>query len=155
MDVVAIIVAPPFNKEAPADACAFPVCFINGNLELPAPHVISRAAGPAAEAPNGLIVFESSITSTMLTMFWSSILTIVLLFVMTRGRSMLPGKAQNAIEHVWELIEGFGMSLGGPAAQALHPAVRGLLPVHPVQQLERPASRRSARSRSSAPQRAT
>ena len=38
--------------------------------------------------------------------------------ILTRGRAMLPGKAQNAIEHVWELIEGFAMSLGGPAGQA-------------------------------------
>jgi F-type H+-transporting ATPase subunit a len=30
---------------------------------------------------------------------------------------MVPGKAQNAMEHVWELVEGFGMSLGGPAAK--------------------------------------
>ncbi len=41
LDVVAFLVAPPFPKGGEAgDACAYPVCFINGTLEFPPPHVV-------------------------------------------------------------------------------------------------------------------
>ena len=40
-NIVALILFPPFPKGgAPGDACAYPVCFINGTLEFPAPHVV-------------------------------------------------------------------------------------------------------------------
>jgi F-type H+-transporting ATPase subunit a len=115
VDALAFIVAPPYDAANPGGQCVFPVCFINGNLELPAPHVVWRAA--AGPAPADLITFDVSISSTMVTMWIVSGLVIGLLFVLTRGRDMLPGKAQNAIEYVYELIEGFGMSLGGPEAK--------------------------------------
>jgi F-type H+-transporting ATPase subunit a len=118
IDVAALFLAPPYDPQAQAGAaCAFPVCFINGNLELPAPHVVWRAAGPASSAPIDLITFDVSITSTILTMWIVSVLVIALLVFMTRGKSMVPGNVQNAMEYVWEAIEGFGMSLGGPEAK--------------------------------------
>jgi F-type H+-transporting ATPase subunit a len=125
IDILAFFVAPPHAKEDPAAECAFPACYINGNLEFPAPIVLWRPGGTVAEAPNGLIVFDVSVTSTILTMWIVSVLVIVLLVAMSRGRQMIPGKAQNAIEHVWELIEGFGMSLGGPAAKPYIPLFAG------------------------------
>ncbi len=121
VDVLAFMFFPPQAKEDPAAACAFPACYIDGNLELPAPVVLARLNGPADEAPTGLIVFDISISSTILTMWIVTALVIVLLFVLTRGRAMLPGRAQNAIEYVYELIEGFGMSIGGPAAKPYIP----------------------------------
>ncbi len=112
IDVAAMFIAPPYDPQN--EACAYPVCFINGNLELPAPHVIwSLNETPAS----GLIAFDVSLTSTILTMFLVTVFTIVLLVLLTRGKAMVPGKAQNFIEWVWESIEGFGMSLGGPAAK--------------------------------------
>ena len=40
-NIAAFIVVPPFPREgAPGDACAFPVCFIDGTLEFPAPHTV-------------------------------------------------------------------------------------------------------------------
>ena len=116
-DVLAFLWWPPFDKTNPSGDCAFPVCYINGNLELPAPAVLWRADGPVADAPTSLITWDVSITNTILTMWIVSVIVIVLLFLMTRGRSMVPGKAQNAMEYVWEMIEGFGMSLGGPEAK--------------------------------------
>jgi F-type H+-transporting ATPase subunit a len=116
-DVIAFLVVPPFDKSNPGGGCEFPVCFINGNLELPAPAVVWRAAGPVADAPTSLITFDVSITSTIVTMWIVSVLVILLLFFMTRGKAMVPGKVQNAMEYVWEMIEGFGMSLGGPEAR--------------------------------------
>jgi F-type H+-transporting ATPase subunit a len=124
IDAVAFFVAPPFDKEAPTAACAFPVCFINGNLELPAAHAVWRL-NPDTDISKQLVVFDISISSTIITMWIVSILVILLLTLMTRGRSMIPGKAQNAIEHVFELIEDFGMSLGGPAAKPFIPLFAG------------------------------
>jgi F-type H+-transporting ATPase subunit a len=123
VDVVAFIVAPPFDPQGTNGACAFPVCFINGNLEFPAPHAVWRLAN--TDISQQIAVFDISISSTILTMWIVSALTIVLLFFMTRGRAMIPGKVQNAMEYVWETIEGFGMSLGGPAAKPYIPLFAG------------------------------
>ena len=118
IDVLAFLLAPPFDPTAASGAaCSYPVCYINGNLELPAPHVVWRAAGDPSTAPMGLVTFDVSITSTIVTMWIVSVIVILLLFLMTRGKEMVPGKAQNAMEYVWEQIEGFGMSLGGAEAK--------------------------------------
>ena len=125
-DIVAFVVAPPFDPSAGSGAaCSYPVCYINGNLELPAPHVVWRAAGDASTAPLDLVTFDVSITSTIITMWIVSVIVILLLFLMTRGREMVPGKVQNAMEYVWEQIEGFGMSLGGPEAKPYIPIFAG------------------------------
>ncbi len=116
-DVLAFLWAPPFDKSDPTAGCSYPVCYINGNLELPAPAVLWRANGPVADQPMGVVTVDVSITNTIVTMWIVSVLVILLLFAMTRGRAMVPGKAQNAMEYVWEQIEGFGMSLGGPEAR--------------------------------------
>ena len=38
---------------------------------------------------------------------------------------MIPGRGQNAIEYVWELLEGFATSLGGPGARPYIPLFAG------------------------------
>ena len=40
IDAVAMMFAPPYDPRTADGECAYPVCFINGNLELPAPHVV-------------------------------------------------------------------------------------------------------------------
>ena len=119
VDVLAFLLFPPFNKEpAPGEdpsVCAFPVCYINGNLELPAPHVVWRAGDGAA--PTSLITFDVSITNTIVTMWIVSLVVLGVLLLLGRGRELLPGRAQNAVEHVYELIQDFGVSLGGPEAR--------------------------------------
>ena len=53
LDVLAYLAVPPAEKgEASGTTCAYPVCFINGNLELPAPHVIVDL-DPANPTPTG------------------------------------------------------------------------------------------------------
>jgi len=116
-DVFAFLWAPPFNKTDPSGTCTYPVCYINGNLEVPAPEVLWRLNGPVAEQPMGLITVDVSLTNTIVTMWVVSVVVILLLVAMTRGRAMVPGKVQNAMEYVWEQIEGFGMSIGGPEAR--------------------------------------
>jgi F-type H+-transporting ATPase subunit a len=125
IDVAAFVVAPPLNKEDPAQACAFPVCFIEGNLELPAPHIVWRPGGDISAAPVDLITFDVSLTSTIVTMWIVSILAILLLVAVSGGRKLVPGRAQNAMEAVYELLEGFATSLGGPGAKPFIPLFAG------------------------------
>ena len=124
VDVFAFLLFPPFDKEEPESlTCEFPVCFINGNLELPAPHVV-WTAGDAAPSTD-LLTFQVSLSSSLVTMFIVTALVILLLWALSRGRQLLPGRAQNAIEYVYEALEGFGTSLGGPASKPYIPLFAG------------------------------
>ncbi len=117
-NIVAFIIAPPFDPLHPDDACSYPVCFINGTLEFPAPHVVWP---PGAHAPTELVTWDLSVSSSMFTMFIISAIIIVVLIALTRGLKQLPGRGQNAIEAVYEGLENFGMSLGGAAAKPYIP----------------------------------
>lgn len=120
VDAIAFMVVPPFDKADPEGECSFPVCFINGNLELPAPHIV---AGPSMTS---MIDFQPSLTSSLLTLFIITPLLLLLLFVLTRRRDMVPGRVQNAVEALYEGLEGFATSLGGPAARPYVPLFVGL-----------------------------
>jgi F-type H+-transporting ATPase subunit a len=118
IDVIAFFVAPPFPKGgAPGDACAFPVCFINGNLEFPPPHVVWDL-DPANPMPSGSLVltFHPSITSSLLTMWIVEIVLLVVGFVATRRPKPVPGRLQNFVEWAYESLDGFARSTGGPEA---------------------------------------
>jgi F-type H+-transporting ATPase subunit a len=138
LTLAAFIFFPPFDKEHPDEACAYPVCFINGTLELVAPRVLwppheeEHAETPvegetpaegegAATEPPPLITWDISITNTILTMWIISVLMIVGLLLLTRKRDMIPGRAQNAIEALYDGLQGFGLSLGGPRAKPYIP----------------------------------
>ena len=131
LTLAAFIVAPPFDKEHPEEPCPYPVCFINGTLELVAPHVLwpphdeEHAAEGEAEhgeaEPPPLITWDVSITNTILTMWIISVLMVVTLLLLTRKRDMIPGRAQNAIEALYDGLQGFGLSLGGPRAKPYIP----------------------------------
>jgi F-type H+-transporting ATPase subunit a len=117
-NIVAFILVPPFPREGqPGDACDFPVCFINGTLEFPAPHTI---IGPHAPADQ-LVTFTPSISSSILTMWIVMAIVLVVVILMTRGRKLLPGRAQNAFEFVYEFMGDFGVSIAGPAARPYVP----------------------------------
>jgi F-type H+-transporting ATPase subunit a len=123
VDVFAFLLFPPFEKESGSLTCEFPVCYINGNLELPAPHVV-WVNGNATPDP-GIVTFQVSLTSTLVTMFVITVIVIALLWLLSRGRAVTPGRGQNAIEYVYELLEGFGTSLGGPASKPYIPLFAG------------------------------
>jgi F-type H+-transporting ATPase subunit a len=118
-NLAALIISPPFPKEGqPGESCAYPICFIEGTLELPAPHVV----WPADYHGSGdLVTWEVTISNTILTMWILSILIIVTLIALTRKRDMVPGAAQNAIEALYDGLQGFAMSLGGPKAKTYVP----------------------------------
>jgi len=120
-NIIALIFVPPFPKEgAPGDACAFPVCYIEGTLEFPAPHVVWAPDG-AAHPPAGLIVFYPSISSTILTMWIVMAIVVLGSFLMVRGSKLIPGRAQNVFEWFYEFLSDFGLGIAGPAAKPYIP----------------------------------
>ena len=127
IDVVAILLFPPFEKEpaegADPSVCAFPVCYINGNLEFPAPHPVWILDD--APQSTDLITFQVSLSSSLITMFIITIVVIVLLWALSRKHELRPGRGQNAIEYVYEMLESFGTSLGGPASKPYIPLFAG------------------------------
>ena len=118
-NLLAFIFFPPFDKADPASGeCAYPICFIEGTLELPAPHVVWPAGH---HAPADLVTWDVSISNTILTMWIISAILIVTLIALTRKRDMIPGSAQNAIEALYDGLQGFAVSLGGPKAKTYIP----------------------------------
>ncbi len=118
LDAIAFVVAPPFPKGgAPGDACAFPVCFINGNLEFPPPHVVWDL-DPSNPMPSGslVITFHPSITSTLVTMWIVVLVLLVVGIAATRRPRPVPGRLQNFVEWAYESLDGFARSTGGPQA---------------------------------------
>ena len=120
IDVLAFIAFPPYDPiegTGPTE-CVYPVCFINGNLELPAPHAIWPADH---EAPAGLIVWDISISSTIFTMWVVAVFVVAAFWYLGRGKKMVPDGKQNVVEWAYETVESFGMSLGGIAAKPYIP----------------------------------
>jgi F-type H+-transporting ATPase subunit a len=122
IDVLAFAFVPPFHPEQPGEPCAYPVCFIEGTLEFPAPHVVADLGPGLPEATGGLsITVYPSISSTILTLWLVSAALLVAIFLITRGRSLVPGRLQNVAEWAYEMMENFGMSIAGRAAQPYIP----------------------------------
>jgi F-type H+-transporting ATPase subunit a len=112
LDILAYFVVPPFEPADPTAACQFPVCFINGNFEFPAPATVF---GTAPE--NGqILTFAVGISSTLLTMWIVGGLLLVAAGLLGRLRQEVPGRVQNASEWAFESIQNFGLSLGGDVA---------------------------------------
>jgi F-type H+-transporting ATPase subunit a len=122
-DVVAFLAFPPFDKGGqPGDACPYPVCFINGTLEFPPPHVIATLDGSPAVADGGLVIStQPSLTNTMLTMLLITALLLILMLIFTRGRAAVPGRVQNFVEWGVESLDNFASGMGGPGARPYIP----------------------------------
>ncbi len=121
LDVLAFFVAPPFDPSpatgTSASDCAFPVCFINGNLELPPPKTVIDfdAANPVVDG--GLVLtFHPSITNTLLTMWIVEALLLALGFVATRRMRDVPSRLQNFVEWGYESLDSFARNTGGAEA---------------------------------------
>jgi F-type H+-transporting ATPase subunit a len=126
IDAVAFVLFPPFDPthDDPSPAnCAFPVCFINGTLELPAPHIVWPP--DRHELLPGILVWDVTISSSLLTMWIVAAVVLVVFFVLTRGRQLVPRGRQNFAEWVYETVANFGESLGGPAARPYIPLFIG------------------------------
>ncbi len=115
LDVVAFLFFYPANPDNPAEPCAFPVCFIHGTLEFPAPEVL---VGPQPPSGGLVITFQPSITNTMFTMWIVSVGLLVAIWLMSRGGAGVPGRLQNIGEWTYESLTNFGTSIAGaPAAR--------------------------------------
>lgn len=128
LTLAAFIVAPPFDKAHPEDPCTYPVCYIEGTLKLVAPQPLWPESAVdrykleyETGEPPPLLMWEVSVTNTILTMWIVSLLTVVALILLTRNRTMIPGRGQNAIEALYDGLQGFALSLGGPAARKYVP----------------------------------
>ena len=66
-----------------------------------------------------------SLSSTLVTMFIITVVVIVLLWALSRKHELKPGRGQNAIEYVYEMLENFGTSLGGPRSKPYIPLFAG------------------------------
>lgn len=120
-NIAAFIFFPPFPKGEPGGECPYPVCYIEGTLEFPNPHVVLDLSPETAPEGLPLVQFHPSITASILTMWIISILLIITLVLLTRKRDMVPGGAQNAIEALYDGLAGFATSLGGPGARKYVP----------------------------------
>lgn len=117
VNVVAYILVPPFDKEHPEAACAFPACFINGTLEFPAPRTI---VGPHAPA-DALLTFTPSISNTIITQWLVMAIVLVGSILLIRGSQLIPHRGQNLFEWFYEFLSDFGTGLAGAAAKPYIP----------------------------------
>ena len=121
-NILAVIFVPPYPKDgAPGDACAFPVCYIEGTLEFPAPHVVWAPEGSEAPPASALIVFYPSISSTILTMWIVMAVVLIGSYLMVRGSKLIPGRGQNVFEWFYEFLSDFGLGIAGPTARPYIP----------------------------------
>jgi len=118
IDIIAVLVLPPFPKGEPGAPCDYPVCFINGNLEFPPPHVVIDL-DPSNPMPTGqlVITFHPSITSSIITMWIVMALLLIVALLAVRKMREIPQGLQNLFEWAYELLDGFGMSIGGAEAR--------------------------------------
>jgi F-type H+-transporting ATPase subunit a len=153
IDAVALIVAPPPNKDNPGEPCAFPACFITGALEFPAPHTVIDFDPANAPAADALVTFHPSISNTLLTMWIVMAIVIVGATLMVRGATLIPGRAQNFFEWFYEFLGDFGIGIAGEAGRPYLPIFLGAFllivfdnwiglvpPVGKIEQLRAPSS---------------
>jgi F-type H+-transporting ATPase subunit a len=117
LNIGAFILFPPFDPSAPSGPCAYPVCFINGNLEFPPPTVVWKA-DPSTSLPSGSLSvgFDVSITNTLVTMWIVEALILLVAILATRRMKDIPHGIQNLVEWAFEMLRDFAISNGGAAA---------------------------------------
>ena len=122
IDALAVLLLPPFPRGEPGESCSYPVCFIEGNLEFPPPHVIWDL-DPGNPLPSGQLVvgFHPSITSTIFTMWIVMAVLLVVAILATRQRREVPRGIQNLTEFAYESLYNFGTSIGGREAARFIP----------------------------------
>jgi F-type H+-transporting ATPase subunit a len=125
VDVLAFMFVPPPNKENPGEPCAFPVCFITGSLEFPAPHTVFDFAPESAAEATGLVTFHPAISNTLFTMWIVMLLVVVGAALMVRGAKLIPGRAQNFFEWFYEFLGNFGIGIAGEAGRPYLPIFLG------------------------------
>jgi F-type H+-transporting ATPase subunit a len=124
IDVLAVIVVPPFDKGDPDAPCEYPVCFIDGNLHLPAPNVVWTPDG--GHGSSGMLIADVSLTDSLVTMIILTVLLLVTLVLLTRRRAAIPGRVQNLVEWAYEALDAFALGMGGARARRYVPLFASL-----------------------------
>jgi F-type H+-transporting ATPase subunit a len=129
LQAAALFIAPPYACEPgqapceaahdPAQQFAFPQDAILANFELPAPHAVYDFT-PETH-PTGIVTWDESIPASVFTGWIVMAIIIALAFLLSRGISVIPRRAQNALEYVYEGLANFATSLGGPGARRYVP----------------------------------
>ena len=110
VDVLALLLVPPYPKEHPGEPVQNISDLILANLELPAPEVVFPADH---ESPPGIVFFDVSISNTIITT-WLVIAVILVIAVFARlTMRRIPGRFQNFVEWAWESLENWAHGLGG------------------------------------------
>ena len=110
LDVLALVLVPPYPKGAPGQPVQGISDLILANLELPAPEVVLPAGH---HSPPGIVFFDVSISNTIITTW---LVIAVVLFIAVIARLMmrwLPGGFQNFVEWAYEGLESWAVGLGG------------------------------------------
>ena len=116
LDIFAFVAFPQVSKEEGVTECAFPACFIQNSLEFPEPHPVIDFAPDSPVDPAALVVVHPSISNTILTMWLVMALVLLGAIAMATNPKLIPGRAQNAFETVYEFLRDFGIGIAGPAA---------------------------------------
>jgi F-type H+-transporting ATPase subunit a len=116
LDIFAFVAFPQVSKEEGVTECAFPACFIQNSLEFPAPHPVIDFAPGSPVDPAALVVVHPSISNTILTMWLVMALVLLGAIAMATNPKLIPGRAQNAFETVYEFLRDFGIGIAGPTA---------------------------------------
>ena len=122
IDVLAFIFVPPFPLGKPGEPITGIGDLIMANLEFPAPHIVweqhPAPAGEHHELPLIATGFDNiSFTNTHLTMVIVMAVLLIVFFIAGRMLKPVPGRLQNAVEFIWESLENWAVSLGGPDAR--------------------------------------
>jgi F-type H+-transporting ATPase subunit a len=114
-DIAAFVLVPPFPHGEPGKPISGIGDLIQANLEFPQPHVVFPEEKASVKLP--LISFDVSITNSLLTMWIVMGVLLAVFFVAGRMLREVPGRLQNGVEFIWESLENWAISLGGPDAR--------------------------------------
>ena len=125
LDVLAFVFIPPYPAGSPGHGISGIADLINANIELPAPHVVWDFAPDSPPPPGAIVFFHPSISNTILSSWLLIAVILLVLFMATRNLAGVPGRTQNVVEFIYEALENFALSLGGPAARPYVPIFAG------------------------------
>lgn len=121
LDVAAFVLVPPFPKGQPGQPVTGIADLINANLEFPQPEIVWPVEldehGEIIHHTLPLIGADISIPNTIFTMWIVMALLLIVFVVAGRMLRDVPGRLQNAVEFIWESLENWAVSLGGPDAR--------------------------------------
>lgn len=119
VNLAALFLLAPVDKDHPEADCAYPACFVDGTLHFPRPHEVWVAGGE--EPATGLMTFQVSLTDSLFTMLIITAIVLVVLIAVTRRNALVPGSFQNFSEWAYESMSNWSLGMGGSKAARYMP----------------------------------